>query len=307
MNQVGVSIKAIANANPAYVRRTMEVNNLARDLNAHGPKIPVLTTSDFLVIDGARRLEAATQLGWDEYPTIATDDWWTVFKHMIRTLDAEKNGATHERMSWLEIDDLIHRILEPVYRKARRSGPMFMIRRAEYFPESIHLHTKSRSRFALDLEKMLGYIPSDISAIRAAGNLVRNARDPALRELVIKTIVDEENASGRIWAMYAAARRTADVGLYVPSSANAKLAEGQVKAFERAMTTLDQVTQELDKLRPLNPGIPLETATRLLAELRHIRRRGSNTVVALRVLVNQLEQRSGTASTVWPKDSYDGE
>lgn len=120
----GVKVTDLINANPAYVRERMDgIAELAEWINAIGMINPIITTPDYLIIDGARRLEAARLLRWKTVPVIATDNWDTILERMIEARNpVGSSGLVPLPMSYLETSDLIHRIMRPIEMTDRARG-----------------------------------------------------------------------------------------------------------------------------------------------------------------------------------------
>lgn len=112
-------IRDILNANPAWVRANLDVevgSDLLYSINRYGMKIPVLLRSDGLLIDGARRVAAAANLGWDTVPVVVSDDWDRILVHLRLTVrDTAELGLPSTPYTWLEFEDHYRRIAREAY------------------------------------------------------------------------------------------------------------------------------------------------------------------------------------------------
>jgi len=119
-SDVCLPLQDVFNANSTWIRKdpgsgTMK---LRESLRRDGMLLPILLRPDFRVIDGARRLFAAQELGWSEVPVLVTDNWVDVIAHFerVRKLEEDESSAAsllRAPMSWIEIQDLIQAHLLP--------------------------------------------------------------------------------------------------------------------------------------------------------------------------------------------------
>ncbi len=101
--RTGVPLKAIFDANPRAIRDDLgDLTELSASMDAEGLKVPLLLTPDFRIIDGARRLQAAYELGWTDVWAVATDTWATVADIFSKALAFEKKGYPFLKMRWME-------------------------------------------------------------------------------------------------------------------------------------------------------------------------------------------------------------
>lgn len=189
----GVPIEVIENANPAYVRERMDgIVHLARSIDQIGMLNPILTTPDYLIMDGARRLEAAKLLRWKTVPVVATRDWETILVRMTQARVPAGPGPTPlvpEPMTYLETSDLIRRILRPL-ESADRAALSARSRKAGKKRDGYV--TDRRRRFANALGRPL----NDVTAISALLGLVSKAerKEPGAGKRYLDYIVEGEKA-----------------------------------------------------------------------------------------------------------------
>lgn len=107
-------VSSLVSANLAWVRSDFgPLEELVRDVKEHGIKQPVLIAPDYLVLDGARRLRAAEKVGVKFAPVIICHTW-------EKFVDNFKPMAPDAYpMNWVEIADLINRVLRPIYQEFR--------------------------------------------------------------------------------------------------------------------------------------------------------------------------------------------
>lgn len=101
----GVSIRLLMNMNPAYARERMDgIPELARSIQDHGMIFPIITTADYVIVDGARRLEALKLLRETTARVIATDDYETL---LTKVAEAQEFRSPHipepVPFKWLEV------------------------------------------------------------------------------------------------------------------------------------------------------------------------------------------------------------
>lgn len=273
-----IKITSITDMNPAYIRRDMgDLRQLAQSLKDVGPKIPILLTGSFLILDGARRIEAAKLLGWTEYPAIVTDDWWEIRDHFIFTRKQEKVlNLPIKPMRWMEIADLIDLTLRPAYRPVRfnlnAQNKKMRYRSTDEHPT----RPAMRNRFvADDVAPMLGLDVSFLVAIRAIAAKVtkaRNAGDRELTDRLLNAVKAEEDGKGRIWS---AAHQVEDLFHGANTQevvADVRAAKEQAQELESAIALIERVGQQLQKMPTINPSMSLETARSLYKGLRRARR-----------------------------------
>lgn len=107
-------VSSLVGANLAWVRSDFgPMEDLITDVKAHGVKQPILVAPDYLVLDGARRLVAASQAG-TQYATIIICHTWEIFVDNFKPMEPDAYP-----MTWLEIGDLINRVLRPIYQEYR--------------------------------------------------------------------------------------------------------------------------------------------------------------------------------------------
>lgn len=160
-------VSRILDSNPAWMREDIrELDDLKASLADHGMLLPVLLTNDWEVVDGARRVVAASQLGWKDVPVLIQPEWNTVVAYFKDATRRALLGQQAVPMTWLELADLwigpltrlynVERLARMVEtRKKRRSG--------EIPPSDNRPATTNISKH---LAEMYGISESDVKSIR---------------------------------------------------------------------------------------------------------------------------------------------
>lgn len=107
-------VSSLVTANLAWVRSDFgSMEELTASVKGKGVIEPVLVAPDYLVLDGARRLVAASQTGTPYVPVVICHTWEIFAEHF------KPMAPGTYPMTWLEIADLINRILRPIYQEYR--------------------------------------------------------------------------------------------------------------------------------------------------------------------------------------------
>ena len=107
-------IRDIRNSNPAWFRTDMgDMDGLTASVKEHGVQKPVLLRSDFLLIDGARRIEAATNARLKDVPVKIINTWEEVMK-AFRPADPDCYP-----MDWPTLLDFWYTVLKPIHQDFR--------------------------------------------------------------------------------------------------------------------------------------------------------------------------------------------
>lgn len=257
MGEEGVPLEVIQRSNPAYVRQEIgNLTSLKRSMSKYGLVLPILTTPDYLIVDGARRFEAAFQLGWADIPTLATENWWTIKEHFIKARQLEAEGWPSEKMRWLEYDDLDRRILRRLYQRVRWSRD-----------RNKGLDKVARSNYVNDLAEMWNMPGNHVEAIKEMGATINKA-SPELASKIIEIINEEENSQRRIYSAKAAAEKSLVLGIASPTIANQKIATEQAAKIEAALDILAHLSREFGFIGEINPAMPYDVAMRLVNSYR---------------------------------------
>lgn len=164
-----LDLRTIANSNPAYIRRSLgSLDFLKRSLLQRGMVLPILLRPDYLIVDGARRFEAARELGWDTVPVTWANNWATVKAHFERARELAGAEFPQQAMTWKETEDLFV-TLRPLYtdvrdksRKQRRQQADEAKRRGEPKPRYNYLE---RSLWPIAAAEVIGIRFEDLKII----------------------------------------------------------------------------------------------------------------------------------------------
>lgn len=168
---VRLPIQTIRDANLTWVRTEAGSqrggDELLRSLQEQRMQLPILLTEEFVVVDGARRLLRAEQLGWQTVPVLVTSDWDLVQRYFQTARKLEAAGLPHEPMTWAEITDLVAGPLSQLYHgrrveRHRIAKAANAARRAAGlapFPRAKHGYTK-------DAAEVLGWREADLKGVR---------------------------------------------------------------------------------------------------------------------------------------------
>jgi hypothetical protein len=114
MTSATLPVSSLVGANLAWVRTDFgDMAALTADIKKNGIRQPVLVAPDYLALDGARRLVAAAKLRITYVPVVICYTWEQFVQH-YKPLEPDAYP-----MTWLEIRDLIDRVLRPIYQEFR--------------------------------------------------------------------------------------------------------------------------------------------------------------------------------------------
>lgn len=176
-------IGAIREANLTWVRRDLgSLDELRDSIKREGLLLPILTTPNMLVVDGARRLEACAQLGWKAVPAIATSDWSAVKNYYQQARRMAREGVPHLPMTWLDITDLCNGPLKEMFgpELTRLRGEVRR-RNAKVRPEKVEGVNDKPNFYVNASAEVLGFKPKDLREIRMIFNGLARLRRPAER------------------------------------------------------------------------------------------------------------------------------
>ena len=105
-------IKAILDANPAWIRGSDDevvgdLFDLKRSIQIKGVLVPVLLESDNRVLDGARRLLAAHDLGHEVVPVSIINNWDQAYDAFVAVRKAEQQNRLSVPMDLFALEKLI--------------------------------------------------------------------------------------------------------------------------------------------------------------------------------------------------------
>lgn len=116
-----LTIREIRNVNLSWVRDNLgDLTSLRRSIKKDGLKLPILMTTSLLVADGARRLVACEELGWDRVPVFITSDWDQVRKYYAAARELTSDGWPSVPMPWADLPELLGGPLKELYSERYR-------------------------------------------------------------------------------------------------------------------------------------------------------------------------------------------
>jgi len=266
-----VPVDQILNANPAWVRVNIDedLEPLVADIKKNGVLSPVLIAPDFLVVDGARRVRAAQVLGIAAIPATVTNDWGKILKYL-------HSRTNSKPMNWLEIEDLVHRILTELYKPVRWKRAVDS-RRAKTGKRRNSIEG-SHTMFVEELAPALRLSIAQLRTIQDLGATLRTAEniDPALANRIRRTINGIEQESGALFGADRIVRDMLRAHRHNMSNApepDPKLAREQ----ERIITGIAEVLSHVLKgateftATTINPAVRTEVVEQVLNELARFR------------------------------------
>ena len=238
-------IEHLRNANPAWIRKNMgNLDTLAQSMNGKGKLggqlMPVLVDPSYRVIDGARRIEAATKLGWSEVSVLCTADFTVITEQM----QATKPSAMP--MSWLETMELIA-LLREIYLPISRQQAVIT--------KQLGLKTVrgGNSGIGLALPRAIGMPKKVLVELSRAWSMINDQAtySPAARERM-RAVVPEVEVKGQPYGLIATMKRAAY--LSTPKVSDKSLIKDQRLAFTGAIAGLQGTVLALPPPDSLDPG-----------------------------------------------------
>ena len=297
---VTLPVRLIKNANPAYVRRDVlqdaEYLKKIKQSIVHeqGLRLPILITPDYQVVDGAVRLEAHDLLGWPKIEVIVAHDWETVKQYFLRVRELEAAGFIPKPMRWMDEEDLIQRILKPIYAPVSRAHMAASIKQARSNGTTPPLASgRMNSRIYGDLQMMFGESISMLEVLRdlrsgiASGTRISTQFGADLQDLVERS---ELAGDGRHSAL-SLVRKALKASGKVVHPADLKVAADQVERIERIIGVLRTLATEVANMGDPNAAMDAETALRLAAAIRTNTRRIHPLYTLLAKHAAQLQER----------------
>jgi len=194
-----LKVSTLLDMNPVLVRQQFNgIEELARSMKAHGQLYPLVVRDDLLIISGGRRLLAAQLLRWKEVAAVVTSSHDTVVNLMIKEREHDNDPDVdpvlkQTPMGWLEMADLIGRVLYPLelaqrmeHRRTRTKA--VYVRRGD----NSNYHITERM---LRICESLGVDLNYYKAYSAFGGALRYARTPERVE-EIKELLAFHEAQG---------------------------------------------------------------------------------------------------------------
>jgi len=203
-SDVRLSIREIYDANPVWLRpdnHLLPVDKLKASLAEKGMLFPVLLRSDFVMLDGARRVLAADVLRWKEVPVVVAHNWDTVVSHyeLANKLEAEE-GLERRPMTWMELDELWTELLKPIHQERRsQQSVRERARRASLrergVPEAQLRKGNAYTGYVMQCADLFGFRPIHVKLIREICHTYRRLRvkHPEIEEPFQRLIAQAES------------------------------------------------------------------------------------------------------------------
>jgi hypothetical protein len=297
---VTLPVRLIKNANPAYVRRDVlqdaEYLKKIKQSIVHeqGLRLPILITPDYQVIDGAVRLEAYDLLGWPKIEVIIAHDWETVKQYFLRVRELEAGGFIPKPMRWMDQEDLIQRILKPLYAPVTKALMAASLKRMRNNgPMPVATPGKLNSSIYGDLQVMFGESLSMLEVLRDIKSTIKNGhRISAQLGADLQDLAERSELAGdgRHSAL-ALVRKALKASGKVVHPADLKVAADQVERIERIIGVLRTLAAEVANMGDPNDAMDPETALRLAGAIRSNTRRIHPLYTLLAKHAAQLQER----------------
>jgi hypothetical protein len=296
---VTLPVRLIKNANPAYVRRdvlqdTEYLKKIKQSIvHEQGLRLPILITPDYQVVDGAVRLEAYDLLGWPKIEVIIAHDWETVKQYFLRVRELEAGGFIPKPMRWMDQEDLIERLLKPLYAPISRALMATNAKRARIHGPVPPAPGRLNSRIYGDLQVMFGESISMLEVLRDIRSTIKNGtRISAQLGAELQDLVERSELAGDgRHAALALVRKALKANGKVVHPADLKVATGQVERIERIINVLRTLATEITNMSDLNDALDPETALRLAGAVRSNTRRIHPLYTLLARHAAQLQER----------------
>lgn len=302
-NRGGTPFELITNANPpgSTVRSPAydpAMEELCASMEEFGLIVPILVFPDYRIIDGARRLKAADEIGWTHIPAVVTDQWGVIKETFLLARTTEAKGWPSVPMRWHELSEVRRGMLTSIYRSQVAAPQGRASRKAGIKRTSEKVYNDSDIAFA----KMFGLADfkaaRSINSLAAAMDRLKTERPDKYDEVFAATLRHERNGQTPhmgIALINRALNRLDTNGLpeYDPEAAAI-----QLEKLRRAMTLYEDTCEQIQALGALNPAASEEAASNLKARLN----RGSERLRTLRKSLGQLshteerENEDGTSN-----------
>lgn len=250
---------------------------------------PILTRADYLVIDGARRIQAARKLGWTHIPVVATEDWHLIMTS-LKNAREEAPFGTWLPMRWLEIDSLDRYILQDLYRPVRnvlsvtnrQSGQSRKSRASKQANQRTDDDGRQTplwaSAYSNDVCGALGITDSTLRCCKEIGAGIMRAKklNPGLHATVLEIVETRETIGQPHSALTAirAAIRMFQFGETQIPNGNPKKAREQADVIDKMASILESLTPGIKSLgEAVDPSMSADEARRLAARVRAATRR----------------------------------
>jgi ParB-like nuclease family protein len=303
VSDVSMPIKDIVNANPAWVRDDFgDMEQLTLSIRLRGIQLPVLVTPDKLMIDGARRLFSARELGATTIPVKVAHSWGQVVEYFIQARRMEAEGLVHKPLRVLEFGALVN---GPLYRllkhdSSQRATTTRRLRRMGKTVPAADNH-KPNEVFA----EMFNLKVSEVIVRRDIYCKVNVCKSTGLGDAAVQLVNDVEDKGGRLFSLQGAlsdlmegrsqarrrffpGQRTVAVPVpHVDRTANPGVAKEQAGKIKALIFQLGLIGDEIRTLGPLNHGMSPETAD----ELQKLYRAALRKVTPLRLQLLEMGTR----------------
>lgn len=210
MTYAELPVSSLVNANPTWARQDFgPIDALAADIRQHGLQEPILVAPDYLVLDGARRLAAATMNKMVYVPVVICRTWEALIERFRPT------ASSAYPLTWLEIAVVIEHILRPVYQefRYRMSNMTRDARRLEgEMGGQGDVREHGYSYFTMAVAQAFNAQPVHIKMLRDNVRRLQNLQDsdPQLVAVMSKAIQEIEPAHRRDLALVRVLKTTLD-------------------------------------------------------------------------------------------------
>lgn len=238
---IRLPIEHLRNANLRWIREDLgDLDALAKSMKRSGQLFPVIVDPTYRVLDGARRIEAATKLGWHEVYVICTSDFDTIADQ----LEAARQSAMP--MTWLEIMEL-REILRALY------APISHQQAVQTKKAGLPARRQRDSGVAVALPRALGVTRNQAeelgrvwSMLHDTGRYTKEARDR------MRVVVPEIEATGRLYSLIGAMKRAAYPPL--PRASDKDVLKAQRASFPGVLLGLRGTILALPEPNDLDSG-----------------------------------------------------
>lgn len=163
---VTLPIEHITNVNPVWIREDLgDLGPLAKSIKKEGQRQPILVDSTYRVIDGARRIEAAQNIGWSTIFVVVAHDFFVASDHLVESQGTDYQ-LPHDIFAKIELIGILREMYRPHVRATSAKT-----RGQRYSKELTERATSSQ----VDVSRALGVSPNTVEEL---GRIRRMYSDP---------------------------------------------------------------------------------------------------------------------------------
>jgi hypothetical protein len=290
---VTLPIKDILNANAAWVRTEWpNSSRLKRSIAAEGMHVPVLVNADWEVIDGARRVKAAEELGLERVPALVAHEWPAVVTYFQEIRELDKTDFPSAPMRWLELNDLIIRLLNPIFLPYTRA--MGVMRRHQGLGLDPEVKAAA-GRLHQGLNELLGVsgAKTTVAIVQIGRSLVRARKlNGAEFEKKLRDGVRQiEKTTGQVWSADLMVRTAIKLSKIPDLVSDERLAVEQTVKIGRILQVLEVGTSEIKTIGDLNVAIDMATAQEFVTKVRLVIKTSNALLRALNTHIEVVTSR----------------